>query len=182
MYPFNNVTDTKKFTKGVNTRQFIIIHHTWGGNYQSNLKYLSESTAQASVHFIIWADEEVAKIATPDKILWHAWQSCRGNLEWMNKYSLWIEVVWFGGYNTKQLIRLTDLVEYLMAVYNIPKENVLRHSDIAQRWEFSKKKILWDWKRASRKTDIGLNFFPMWFETWRNQLTPRPTSRYGKYN
>lgn len=179
MYPFTKTVSTKKFTKGLNnTCSYIIIHHTATPGFESNVKYLSEWNAQASVHFVIWPNEEVAKIGDPKMITWHAGQSERWNLSWMNKYSLWIEVVWTGQYNTKQLIRLTDLVEYLMKVYNIPKENVLTHADICQRWDFSKKKILWDWKRASRKVDIAKSFFPMWFETRRSQLTPRKESRF----
>lgn len=182
MYPFTKTVSTKKFTKWVNTCSYIIIHHTATPWFESNVRYLSEWNAQASVHFVIWENEEAAKIGDPKMILWHAGQSEWWNLSWMNKYSLWIEVVGTGQYNTKQLIRLTDLVEYLMKVYNIPKENVLTHADICQRWDYSKKKILWDWKRPSRKVDIAKSFFPMWFETWRNQLTPRPQSRYWKYN
>lgn len=179
MYKFTDVKYTTKYTKWIkNTCSYIIIHHTWGWSYSSNLKYLTESSAQASVHFIIWPNEEVAKCWEPTRCMWHCWVSSWGSLTWMNKYSLWIEVVWTWQYNTKQLIRLTDLVEYLIKVYNIPKENILTHADICQKWDFSKKKLLWDWKRASRKVDIAKSFFPMWFEKWRDQLTPREHSRY----
>lgn len=80
-----------------------------------------------------------------------------------------------------QLIRLTDLVEYLMAAYGIPKENVLRHSDISQ---IDKKrrdnKILWDGQAGARKVDIANAFFPMGFTAWQAQLSPRKVSRYGQ--
>ena len=178
MYPFTDKKSTTKKTKWTNTCQYIVIHHTAWGSYQSNLRYLSEWTAQASVHFVIWPNEEVAKIGDPRDILRHAGNSERGNLTNMNRYSLGIEVVWFGEYNIKQLIRLTDLVEYLMGVYNIPRENVIRHADITQYWNYSKNKTLRDWKRRSRKTDIAPNFFWTDFQTRRNQLTPRTSSRY----
>lgn len=179
MYPFTKTFSTTKFTKWLsNTCSYIIIHHTATPWFESNVKYLSEWNAQVSVHFVIWPNEEVAKIGDPKMITWHCWVSSWGSLTNMNKYSLWIEVVWTWQYNTKQLIRLTDLVEYLIKIYNIPKENILTHADICQKWDFSKKKILWDWKRASRKVDIAKSFFPMWFETWRDQLTPRAESRY----
>lgn len=178
MYPFTDKLPTTKKSKWTNTCEYIIIHHTAWGSYLSNIKYLSSWTAQASVHFVIWPSEECCKIWDPRDVERHAGNSERGDKISMNKYSLWIEVVWFWEYNTKQLIRLTDLVEYLMWVYNIPKENILTHADICQKWDFSKKKILWDWKRSSRKVDIAKSFFPMWFETWRNQLTPREQSRY----
>ena len=178
MYPFTDKIPTKKKSNWINACQYIIIHHTGWWSYSTNLSYLSEWKAQASVHFVIWENEEVWKIWDPQNILWHAWTSEWWNLIWMNKYSLWIEVVWYWKYNTNQLIRLTDLVEYLMWVYNIPREKILRHCDITQRWDFSKKKILRDWKRSSRKVDISPDFFPMWFETRRNQLKPRKESRY----
>lgn len=181
MYPFTKTVSTKKFTKWVNTCSYIIIHHTASPWFESNVKYLSSWSAQASVHFVIWKDEEAAKIGDPKMITWHAGVSQRWNLSWMNKYSLWIEVCWSWEYNIHQLLRLTDLVEYLMWVFNIQRENVLRHCDICQTWDFSKKKILRDWKRSSRKVDIWLDFF-WWttehFKKWRDQLTPRKTSRF----
>lgn len=178
MYPFTKTVCTTKFTKGVNTCQYIILHHTATSWFESNVRYLSTGSAPASVHFVIWENEECCKINTPEQILWHCWVSARWDLTNLNRYSIWIEVVWVWDYNTKQLIRLTDLTEYLMNVYNIPKENVLTHADICQYWDYSKKKILRDWKRRSRKVDIAPKFFPMWFETRRNQLTPRKESRY----
>lgn len=182
MYPFNKVLPTTKKSKGVNKTKGIVIHHTAWWTFDSNMRYLSSSTAQASVHFVIWESEERGKIWDPKDILRHAGNGKRWDCQNVNTDFLGIEVVGFGEYNTKQLIALTDLVEYLMAVYNIPREMVIRHSDCTQADDITKRKLLWDWKRPSKKKDIGLNFFPMWFETWRNQLTPRPTSRYGKYN
>ena len=180
MYPFNDKKSTTKRSAWKNTCQYIILHHTWGGTYQSNMKYLSESTAQASVHFVVWPNWEAWKIWDPKDILWHTGSSQRWKLVNMNKYSLGIEIVWFWEYNIHQLIRVTDLVEYLMWVYNIPRENVLRHADICQKWDFSKNKELWDGKRASRKVDIWLPFFwdNLHFKKWRDQLTPIKESRF----
>lgn len=181
MYPFNDKVATTKYTKWRNnTCQYIILHHTWGGSYLSNLNYLSKSTAQASVHFVVWENWECGKIGDPKQCLWHAGQSQRWPLVSMNYYSLWIEIVGFWDYNIHQFMRVTDLVEYLMWVYNIPKENVLRHADIAQRWDYSKNKELWDWKRPARKTDVWLPFFVdnLHFKKWREQLVPRKESLF----
>lgn len=181
MYPFTDKKYTNKYTKWIkNTCQYIILHHTGWGSYQSNLKYLTESSSPASVHFIVWPNWEVAKCWEPTRMMWHAWTSQRWNLSNMNKYSLWIEIVWFWEYNIHQFMRVTDLVEYLMWVYNIPRENVLRHSDICQKWDFSKNKELWDGKRASRKVDVWLDFFwdNLHFKKWRDQLVPRKESRF----
>jgi N-acetyl-anhydromuramyl-L-alanine amidase AmpD len=77
-------------------------------------------------------------------------------------------------------MRVTDLVEYLMYNFGIPKENVLRHSDITQTNKALRdQKILWDGKQQARKTDVALTFFPGGFTTWRDQLVPRKDSRYA---
>lgn len=181
MYPFNDKVSTDKYSKWrENTCQYIILHHTWGWTYSSNVKYLSKSSAQASVHFVVWENWECAKIWEPRQVMRHAWQSQRWPLVSMNYYSLWIEIVWYWEYNIHQLMMVTDLVEYLMWVYGIPKENVLRHSDIAQRWDYSRNKELWDWKRPARKTDVWLPFFwdNLHFKRWREQLTPIKESRF----
>lgn len=179
-YPFDKKVTTNKKTNTTFSPQFIIVHHTWGGTFSSNVKYLSEWAAKASVHFVIWPNWETAKIGEPTKdCLRHCWTSVWGSLTWMNKCSLWIEVVWCWEYNIHQLISLTDLVEYLMYNFNIPRENVLRHCDLT--WAGSVNKKLRDWKSKSRKVDIWLDFF--WWTTddfvrRRSQLTPRQFSRF----
>lgn len=178
MYPFNQKVATTKKSLGKNRVRWIILHHTAGGTFASNMRYLSQSTAKASVHFVIGESEERWKIWDPLDILWHAWNGKRWTCENCNTDFLGIEVVWYGEYNQKQFIALTDLVEYLMYVYNIPKEMIIRHSDVTQEDIFTSQKILWDGKRKSKKKDIWLDFFPMWFEKRRNQLNPRERSRY----
>lgn len=178
MYPFTQKSPTSKKSLWKNRIWWIVIHHTAWWTFTSNMRYLSSSTAKASVHFVIGQNEEIWKIWDPTDILRHAWNWKRWACKNCNTDFLGIEVVWYGEYNTKQLIALTDLVEYLMWVYQIPKEMIIRHSDCTQDDNITSKKILWDGKRKSKKIDIWLNFFPMWFEIWRNQLTPRTVSRY----
>jgi len=86
-----------------------------------------------SCHFVIDVNGDAYKIGSPDDILWHAGQSQWNGLNMMNKYSIGIENVGpmsNGGFSRSQLIQCTRLVEHLMAVFNIPKENVLTHADI----------------------------------------------------
>ncbi len=83
-----------------------------------------------------------------------------------------IEVVWTWGYNIHQFLRLTDLVEYLMWNFPIDKNNIVRHSDVTQDREITKRRILRDWNRKVKKIDIGLDFFidNEHFKIWREQL------------
>lgn len=180
MYPFDKKVSTKKKSAGTNACTGIVIHHTAWWTFESNMKYLSESPAKASVHFVIWENWEVWKIWDPKDILWHA-----GNGSWwwctnVNTKFLWIEVVWFGEYNIHQFLRLTDLVEYLMWNFPIDRYNIIRHSDCTQSRDITKNRILWDGNRAVKKRDIGLPFFwdNLHFKKWVEQLTPRKESLY----
>ena len=180
MYPFNKKVTTNKKSPGTNECTGIVIHHTAGWTFDSNMRYLSESTAKASVHFVIGENSECWKIWDPRDILWHAGNGTWWWCENVNYKFLWIEVVWFGEFNIHQLGRLTDLVEYLMGNFPINRMNIVRHSDVTQRREITKDRILWDWERPVKKRDIGINFFVdnEHFEIRRKQLKPRKDSLY----
>lgn len=172
MYPFDKKVSTNKKSKWTNSCKGIIIHHTAWWTFESNVRYLSSSTAQASVHFVIWPEWETAKIWDPRDILRHAWNWSRGSIKNVNTDFLWIEVVWYWEYNLKQFLKLTELVQYLMGVYWINNDMILRHSDVTQENYYTKNKILRDWIRKSKKKDIGLNFFVNneGFRLWRKGL------------
>ena len=180
MYPFTKKVETTKKTTGINHCTGIVIHHTAWWTFESNMKYLSESPAKASVHFVIWPNGEVGKIWDPRNILWHAWNGSRWGCDNVNTKFLWIEVVGFWDFNIHQLMRLTDLVEYLMWNFPIDRNNIVRHSDVTQDRETTRQRVLWDWKRKVKKTDIWLNFFAdnEHFKEWLSQLTPRKESLY----
>ena len=180
MYNFNLKLPTTKKSAGTNLCTGIVIHHTAGGTFESNMRYLSTSQAKASVHFVIWPNWEVGKIWDPKDILRHA-----GNGSWwgtpnVNTKFLGIEVVGFWDYNIHQFLRLTDLVEYLMGNFPIDRDNIVRHSDVTQDREITRARTLWDWKRPVKKRDIGIHFFVdnEHFKQRRDQLTPRTESRY----
>lgn len=185
-YPFTNKVSTNKKSQWINRCIGIVIHHTAWGTYMWNVNYLSKNPAQASVHFVIWPDWEVAKIWDPRDILWHAGNGSWGWFENVNTGFLWIEVVGYWEYNIQQLIRLTDLVEYLMFVYQIDRDNIVRHSDVTQPRVITRERKYWDGKQKVKKLDIGVQFFGNdartghdTFQKWRGQLIPRPVSRYG---
>lgn len=180
MYHFDQIESTTKKSAGVNPCTWIVIHHTAGWTFASNMRYLSKSSAQASVHFVIWENWEVWKIWDPKDILRHAgngsWWGCAN----VNTKFLGIEVVGTWEYNIHQFLRLTDLVEYLMGNFPIDKYNIVRHSDVTQDREVTRKRELWDWKRAVKKRDIWIPFFVdnLHFKKRRDQLTPIKDSRY----
>lgn len=180
MYPFDMKLDTTKKSAWVNQCTWIVIHHTAWWNFKSNMIYLSQSPKQASVHFVIWENGEAWKIWDPKDILRHAWNGSWGGCENVNYKFLWIEVVGFGEYNIHQLLRLTDLVEYLMWNFPIDRDNIVRHSDTTQDREITKQRILRDGERKVKKIDIGLPFFVDndHFRIWRDQLKAKRESSY----
>lgn len=179
-FPFKDRVWTQKKSNWKNLCTWIVIHHTAWGTYSSNVSYLSKWTNKASVHFVIWPKGEVAKIWDPRMILWHA-----GNGSWwwcenVNYKFMWIEVVGFWEYNIHQFLALTDLVEYLMWNFPIDRDNIVRHQDVTQVREVTKKRELRDWKRKTIKHDIEQTFFVNneHFKQWRDQLVPRTDSRF----
>ena len=180
MYPFNQVETTTKKSKWLNPIYWIVIHHTAWWTFESNMRYLSKSTAKASVHFVIWENGECGKIWDPTDKLRHAGNGSRWGMDNVNNGFLWIEVVGFWDFNIKQLIRLTDLVEYLMWTFpSIDRNNIVRHSDVTQDREITRKKILRDGQRKVKKIDIWLKFFwdNEYFKLWRDQLKPKTESQ-----
>ena len=179
-YPFKQKVPTTKKTPGLNVCTWIVIHHTAWGTFESNMRYLSQGTAKASVHFVIGKEWEVWKIWDPKDILWHAGNWTRWGCENVNYKFLWIEVVGNGEYNIHQFLALTDLVEYLMGNFPIDRDNIVRHQDVTQDRAITKKRELWDGKRKTIKHDIEQTFFVNneHFKIWRDQLTPRKESRF----
>lgn len=164
MFPFKQVYVTKNITPWVNTKEFIIVHHTWTpqGTLAGNIKALT--TWAVSCHFIVDGDGSAYKIGSPDMILWHAWSSQWGNKIGMNSYSLGIEIIG-PEFTDAQRKTVRALIQHLMATFWIPGANVLRHADLTNAG--SAKKILWDGKSPSRKVDVADSFWKINRTTWK---------------
>lgn len=175
MFPFKQTFETKNKSKGKNLKKYIVIHHTATPEWSVKGVIRTLTTGAVSCHFVVDTTWEAYKIGSPDDILWHMGESQWGSDVGMNLFSLWIEVIGpmkNGWFTREQLLTVTRLVEHLMAVFSIPKENIIRHKDCTH--DQSKNKVLWKDGMRSRKVDIYDNFFPNNdFVKWRNQLTPK---------
>lgn len=169
MFPFKQDLSwrQKNFSKWTNTDQYIVLHHTatWYGSLEGNIKTLLwETPRQVSCHFLINTNWEAYKLGDPKQILWHAGDSTWNWLQWLNSHSVWIEIIGpltDGWFTKEQKNTVFWLVQHLMAVLNIPKENVIRHKDIA----------------PGRKTDVADTFWNKEFKSfneWKAKLKPRP--------
>lgn len=166
---FKQTYETKKKSPWVNTCKFIIVHHTatWEWTAQAVIRQFTSWNSQTSCHFVIDTNGDMYKIWNPEDIQWHAWQSQWWQFKDMNKYSIWIEVIWplkDGWFTFEQQVAVKTLIRHLMKSYWIVKWNVLRHADLTH--DKSKDNILWDWVSKSRKVDIANTFFQPKYNTW----------------
>ena len=146
--------ETNNYSRWINTKEFLIIHHTWNTHLQGNLNVLSWRTnIKASVHYLVDHHWEVYKWEDENKIFWHCWVSnwlWRNNL---NRYSIWIEVLW-PWFTKIQKEAVAELIIDITKRNKIKKENILRHKDIAP-W---------------RKTDIADSFWNDNFDSWGSYI------------
>jgi N-acetyl-anhydromuramyl-L-alanine amidase AmpD len=101
--------NTKKFQDAL--PDTIIVHYTAGRSAESSANYLCGQDIQASAHLVIGREGEVYQLVPFDTIAWHAGESQYAGREWLNKYSIGIELdnagplekigteykSWFGG-------------------------------------------------------------------------------------
>lgn len=140
MFIYNLAYTTNKFTKGKNTCEYIMLHHTWAWTFKSMMNYLAKNQAQVSCHYVIWEGGEIWRIGLDSYIMWHAWIWDKKYWKYINHRAIWIEVVsdWYK-FTKQQVKSLTMLIKTLQNKYNIPTGNIIRHKDFTTRkWD------IWD--------------------------------------
>ena len=142
---------TKKYFAGVvNKKRYIMLHHTAStASAINNAAYLALNMSQywqyASCWYVVWDRGEIRQLADDDKCTYHAGLGSGFGIanNTMNYYAIGIEVHSDGkNFTDVQRSKTKELIQYLMAKYDIPSKNVIRHLD----W-------------TSRKWDIGDNFW-----------------------
>lgn len=140
---------TKNISKGKNTCEYIVLHHTW--SWEGTIKWvLNQLTVwPVSCHFVCDINGDIYRIGQLKDILWHAGiSSWRGRKD-MNRYSIGIEIIWpLPWFTNAQRKSVRELCSFLVGSLGIPVENIIRHKDIA----------------PGRKTDIDDSF-------WNNEYT-----------
>jgi N-acetylmuramoyl-L-alanine amidase len=127
--------DTKKRDK--NLIKFIIIHYTGMKSESEAINRLCDYKSKVSSHFFIKNSGEILNLVPDLYKAWHAGVSSWKNFNLLNRYSIGIEINNPGhdhGYkkfSVKQTQSVMKLLRYLIKRYNIKKQNILGHSDIA---------------------------------------------------
>jgi len=150
-----------------NSIKFIIIHYTGMQSERESLIRLCSYKSKVSCHFLIGKNGKVYRLVEDNKVAWHAGKSCWGKYKNLNKNSIGIEITNKGhrfGYTSfkkKQLLSLIKICKKLINKYNIKKENIVGHSDIAPLRKIDPgEKFPWK-ELAKKKLEFGINLNPI---------------------
>lgn len=142
---------TKNKSIWKNTCEYIVLHHTW--SWEGTIKWvLNRLTVwPVSCHFVCDINWDIYKIWEDTDILWHAWVSEWDGKKDMNKYSIWIEIIWpLPWFTDEQRASVRILVSELLKKHNLIPSRIIRHKDCSP-W---------------RKTDVHDSFWSEEYKTF----------------
>lgn len=115
----------------------VVIHYTEMQSQQAALERLCDPEAKVSAHYLIGRQGEVVRLVPEEKRAWHAGLSYwRGHRD-VNSASIGIELdhpghlFGYGPFPDAQFEALVPLVARIVKRYDIPRANVVGHSDVA---------------------------------------------------
>ena len=114
-----------------------VIHYTEMESAEAALARLSDPDAKVSAHYLISSAGEVTRLVPEERRAWHAGLSYWRGIRDVNSASIGIELDHPGhkyGYrefNDAQFEALVPLVARIVKQYDIPRTNVVGHSDVA---------------------------------------------------
>lgn len=115
----------------------VVLHYTELPSAEESLARLTDPDAKVSAHYLISEGGEVIRLVDEDRRAWHAGQSYwRGHPD-VNSASIGIELDHPGhalGYREfadAQFEALVPLLARIVRQYDIPRANVVGHSDVA---------------------------------------------------
>jgi N-acetylmuramoyl-L-alanine amidase len=115
----------------------VVLHYTGMKDAASAIDRLREPEAKVSCHYLVAEDGQVLRMVAEDKRAWHAGRSYWRGIRDVNSSSIGIEIVNPGhefGYQPfpeEQMNSVLRLVADIVDRYDIPRANVVGHSDVA---------------------------------------------------
>tara|TARA_B100000575_G_C23093094_1_gene630264 strand:+ start:786 stop:1532 length:747 start_codon:yes stop_codon:yes gene_type:complete len=150
--------------------KFIIFHYTGMKREKDAINRLTNINSKVSSHYLIKKNGEILTLVPELYNAWHAGISKWQNLNFINKYSLGIEISNPGhehkykNYSKKQIQAILKLSLYLIKKYKIKKKFILGHSDISPErkkdpgekfpWEYLAKKKIGYWHGLNKNEII----------------------------
>lgn len=115
----------------------VVLHYTGMQTAAEAMERLCDAAAEVSAHYMIDEDGTVIRLVDEDKRAWHAGRSSWRGITDINSASIGIELVNPGhefGYRPfpeAQVQALLPLLADIVKRHDIPRANVVGHSDIA---------------------------------------------------
>lgn len=115
----------------------VVLHYTEMASAEDALARLTDPDAKVSAHYLISEAGEVIRLVDEDKRAWHAGLSYwRGHPD-VNSASIGIELdhpghaLGYREFRETQIEALVPLLARIVHDYNVPRANVVGHSDVA---------------------------------------------------
>ena len=115
----------------------VVLHYTEMPEHGAALAKMCDANSRVSAHYLITEDGEVIRLVPEDKRAWHAGVSFWRGIRDINSASIGIELDHPGHLNgyrpfaDAQIDALVPLLHRILTTHNIPRANVLGHSDVA---------------------------------------------------
>ena len=118
----------------------VVLHYTEMQPVEAALARLTDPEAKVSAHYLITEEGRVIRLVDEDKRAWHAGASYWRGIPDVNSASIGIELDHpghapeNGGYRPfaeAQIDALIPLIARIVRAYDIPRANVVGHSDVA---------------------------------------------------
>ena len=117
--------------------EMVVLHYTEMKPAQAALDRMCDPAAKVSAHYMITEEGEVIRLVNESKRAWHAGQSYwRGHKD-VNSASIGIELdhpghaLGYREFSDAQFEALVPLLNNIVKRHNIPRANVVGHSDVA---------------------------------------------------
>jgi N-acetylmuramoyl-L-alanine amidase len=131
-----------------------VLHYTDMPSVEAALARLCDPAAKVSAHYVISEEGEVIRLVDEDKRAWHAGRSYWRGKSNVNGASIGIELANPGhtcGYRPfpdAQIEALVPLLHRIVQTYDIPRANVVGHSDVAPQRKLDPGE-LFPWERLA---------------------------------
>lgn len=133
----------------------VVLHYTGMQSADDALERMCDPKAKVSAHYMIDTDGTVTSLVPEDKRAWHAGKSYWRGVTDINSASVGIELVnpgheWgYEPFSDDQMNSLLPLLADIIDRYDIPRANVVGHSDIAPARKEDPGE-LFDWERLAQ--------------------------------
>jgi len=133
----------------------VVLHYTGMKTGEEALERMCDPEVKVSAHYMIDEDGTVTSLVSEDKRAWHAGKSYWRGITDVNSASVGIELVnpgheWgYQAFPSEQIDSLLPLLADIIERYDIPRANVVGHSDVAPARKQDPGE-LFDWHRLAQ--------------------------------